>query len=213
VVRSYFANGFEENGTDDYFYTRDHLGTIREVVASDGTTVGSRLSYDPWGKLTETGSVLSDFTYTGHYYDRQSGLSLAWFRGYDPNLGRWLNQDPLGVQGGLNLYGYVGNDPINFVDPTGEVAGAAAAAAGASAAFAAAGLICLLSPDCRDGIMNFIKDACGPDAPPAPAPDCGEVRNYCVRERCADQLEVDKDRGGNWGFQRCIAVCMAAHGC
>lgn len=63
-VAHYFTNGREENGTD-YFYTRDHLGSVREVVASDGTTVGSRLSYDPWGKVTETGSALSDFTYTG----------------------------------------------------------------------------------------------------------------------------------------------------
>jgi YD repeat-containing protein len=64
VQRSYFNNGFEENGTTDYFYTRDHLASVREVVASDGTTVGSRLSYDPWGKVTETGALLSDFTYT-----------------------------------------------------------------------------------------------------------------------------------------------------
>jgi hypothetical protein len=41
VVRSYFGQGFEQ-GTDDYFYTRDHLGSVREVLGSDGTTVGSR---------------------------------------------------------------------------------------------------------------------------------------------------------------------------
>jgi RHS repeat-associated protein len=119
VVRSYFGQGFEENGTGDYFHTRDHLGNVREVVASDGTTVGSRLAYDPWGKVTETGSVLSDLTYTGHYYDRITGLSLARYRGYDPNLGRWLSKDPIGLKGGTNLYGYVGSDPINRVDPNG----------------------------------------------------------------------------------------------
>ncbi|HET9958821.1 MAG TPA: RHS repeat-associated core domain-containing protein [Polyangiaceae bacterium] len=120
VLRSYFMNGFEENASSDYFYTRDHLGSVREVVASDVTTVASRLSYDPWGKLTETGTVLSDFTYTGHYYDRSSGLALAWLRGYDPNLGRWLSQDPIGLRGGWNLYGYVENDPTRRADPTGE---------------------------------------------------------------------------------------------
>jgi RHS repeat-associated protein len=117
-VRSYFSQGFEQ-GSDDYFYTRDHLGSVREVVASDGATVGARLSYDPWGTVTETGSVLIDLTYTGHYYDRPTGLSLAWYRGYDPNLGRWLSKDPIGLQGGLNLYGYVSNDPIDAVDPSG----------------------------------------------------------------------------------------------
>ena len=47
VVRNYFEQGFED-GTTDYFYTRDHLGSVREVVGSDGTTVASRLWYDPW---------------------------------------------------------------------------------------------------------------------------------------------------------------------
>jgi RHS repeat-associated protein len=119
VVRSYFERGFEESGAADYFYTGDHLENVRDVVASDGTTVGSRLSYDPWGKVTETGSVLSDFTYTGHHYDRSTGLSLAWYRGYDPNLGRWLSKDPIGLQGGLNLYGYANSDPANKTDPLG----------------------------------------------------------------------------------------------
>jgi hypothetical protein len=55
VVRSYFGHGFEESGTTDCFYTRDHLGSVREVVGSDGTTIASRISYDPWGKVSETG--------------------------------------------------------------------------------------------------------------------------------------------------------------
>jgi RHS repeat-associated protein len=119
VQRSYFGNGFEENATSDYFYTSDHLGSVREVVASNGTTVGSRLSYDLWGNLTESGSVLSDYTYTGHYYDRPTELSLAEYRGYDPSLGRWLSKDPLGLKGGSNLYRYVNNNPINLTDPLG----------------------------------------------------------------------------------------------
>ncbi len=121
VVRSYFKEGFEETGTTDYFYTRDHLGSVREVVASDGRRTASRTSYDPWGKATESGSgALSDFGFTGHHFDRPTGLSLTWFRGYDANLGRWLSKDPIGLDGGPNLYGYVDNDPMNFVDSTGR---------------------------------------------------------------------------------------------
>lgn len=120
VVRSYFGQGFEESGPTKYFYTRDHLGSVREVVGADGATVASRLSYDPWGKVTETGSgALSDFTYTGHYADRATALNLTRFRGYDAALGRWLSRDPIGLAGGLNLYGYVNNDPINLIDPLG----------------------------------------------------------------------------------------------
>lgn len=119
VVRNYFEQGFEE-GTTDYFYSRDRLGSVREVVGSDGTTIASRLSYGPWGAVTESGSgAVSDFGFTGHYLDRPSGLNLTWFRAYDPNLGRWLSTDPIGLRGGLNLYGYVSNDPILRVDPLG----------------------------------------------------------------------------------------------
>ena len=121
VVRNYFEQGFEE-GTTDYFYTRDHLGSVREVVGSDGATIASRVSYDPWGKMTESGSgAVTDFGFTGHHVDRPTGESLAWYRGYDPNLGRWLSKDPIGLTGGNNLYSYVDNDPIEFVDPDGLV--------------------------------------------------------------------------------------------
>ena len=119
VVRNYFEQGFEE-GTNDYFYTRDHLGSVREVVATNGTTIASRLAYDPWGKSTETGSgAVSDFTYTGHHLDRPTGLSLTRFRAYDARVGRWTSMDPIGFGGGANFYGYVSNDPINRIDPLG----------------------------------------------------------------------------------------------
>jgi YD repeat-containing protein len=55
VLRSYFGNGFQESGPTNYFYTRDHLGSVRDVVESDGTRVASSLSYDPSGKVNESG--------------------------------------------------------------------------------------------------------------------------------------------------------------
>lgn len=95
VVRSYFREGFEAVSSE-HFYTRDHLGSVREVVANDGTTIAGRVIYDPWGQASETGSVLPDFGFTGHYLDRPTGLGLPQYRGYDPNLGRWVSEDPLG---------------------------------------------------------------------------------------------------------------------
>lgn len=93
------------------FYARDHLGSIREIVMSDGTTVGATLSYDPCGQVSETGALVSDETFTGHYYDRSTTLNLAWYRGYDGRTARWLSNDPLGILGGVNLYAYVRMNP------------------------------------------------------------------------------------------------------
>jgi len=68
------------------------------------------------------GSMLwPDLAYTGHYYHARSGLYLAPYRAYDPSIGRWLSRDPIEEEGGVNLYGYVENDPINLVDPDGLV--------------------------------------------------------------------------------------------
>ncbi|MFD2257697.1 RHS repeat-associated core domain-containing protein [Luteolibacter algae] len=120
VQRNYFSDGFTE-GANNYFYTKDHLGSIREVIASDGTTVEARYDYTPWGQVTRTSGtgVESDFLYTGHLHHAPSDLHLTLYRAYDPATGRWLSRDPIGEAGGLNLYGYVGNNPANYYDPHG----------------------------------------------------------------------------------------------
>jgi RHS repeat-associated protein len=77
----------------------------------------ARHEYDPYGRRTlVAGTDLADFGYTGHYVHQPSGLHLALYRAYDADLGRWLNRDPIGEAGGINLYGYVLNDPVNWLD-------------------------------------------------------------------------------------------------
>jgi len=101
------------------FYTRDHLGSIRELVDMS-QTVRARYDYDPFGRVTKvSGDRDSVFLYTGHFWHAQSGLYLTLYRAYDSNLGRWLSRDPIAEGGGLNLYAYVGNNPISFIDPLG----------------------------------------------------------------------------------------------
>ena len=133
IQRNYFSNGFSAHsqspelveGTPSavhhYYYTKDHLGSIREVVASDGTTVEAVYDYSPWGEVTKTGGtgVESDFLYTGHYFHEASDLHLTLYRAYNPELGMWLSRDPIAENGGINLYAYVLNDPINYWDPYG----------------------------------------------------------------------------------------------
>ena len=66
-----------------------------------------------------TGTIESDVGYTGHHHHAKSGLIFTWFRAYDAESGRWLSADPIEEEGGINLYGYVGGDPVNYDDEFG----------------------------------------------------------------------------------------------
>jgi RHS repeat-associated protein len=106
-------------GTTAYFYMRDHLGSIREMFTGGGTVV-ARYDYDPYGRSTTVlGTTPTDFNFTGLYRHSKSNLDLATYRAYDPDLGRWLNRDPIAEKGGINLYAYVSDNPINRRDPSG----------------------------------------------------------------------------------------------
>ncbi len=78
-------------------------------------------TYKSFGEIySETGSLVQPFTFTGREYDPESGLYFYRARYYDPRAGRFLTKDPIGFAGGdVNLYRYVGNNPITFVDPLG----------------------------------------------------------------------------------------------
>ena len=65
----------------------------------------------------------NNLRFPGQYYDAETGLHYNWNRFYDPETGRYLSPDPIGLEGGLNLYAYVGNDPVNFFDSTGLLFG------------------------------------------------------------------------------------------
>jgi RHS repeat-associated protein len=105
------------------FYHSDGSGNV--TALSDPTEgIAARYLYEPYGRvLGQWGSLASvnPYRFSSKETDA-SGLSYYGFRSYDPGLQRWLNPDPLGEAGGINLYGFVGNNPLSYVDPHGEFA-------------------------------------------------------------------------------------------
>lgn len=120
VIRRFYRQGMQE-GTTPFFYSNEHLGSVREMTDSTGT-VRARYDYDPFGRRTLiTGDKETPFGFTGHYSHSPTGLTLAMFRAYEPALGRWITEDPVGLRGGLNLYSYVDNNSVNYIDPAGRL--------------------------------------------------------------------------------------------
>ncbi len=122
VNKRFYTHGVElVTGPDagDYTYRADHLGSIREVVDDSGILT-ARFDYSAWGEVKlVSGSFDLDFRFTGHYIHQPSNLHLAPFRAYDSELTKWINRDPIEENGGVNLYGYVENDPVNRDDELG----------------------------------------------------------------------------------------------
>jgi RHS repeat-associated protein len=98
-----------------YFLT-DHLGTTTSLTDGSGTVVET-LNYDSFGN--NAGSARTRYTYTGRERDSDTGLLYYRARFYDPQLGRFISEDPIGLNGGINVYAYVGNNPAKLNDPTG----------------------------------------------------------------------------------------------
>jgi len=93
------------------------------VVKASDATVLQRMDYNEWGKvILDTNPGVQPFGFAGGMYDYDTKLVKFGARDYDGSIGRWLSKDPILFNGGdTNLYGYVLNDPVNFIDPTGNI--------------------------------------------------------------------------------------------
>lgn len=97
----------------------DHLGTPQQVVDSTGTVVW-KAAYPPFGKAQVlVATITNNIRFKGQYFDAETGLHYNFHRYYDPETGRYISADPIGLAGGINLFAYVLNDPVNFIDPWG----------------------------------------------------------------------------------------------
>lgn len=103
------------------FYCYDANGNVTELVGTNGTTVATYV-YDPYGNLVSASggeSTRNPFRFSTKYFDGETDLYYYGLRYFSPDLGRFPNRDPIAEQGGLLLYGFGLNNPINGVDPFG----------------------------------------------------------------------------------------------
>lgn len=118
VSTQYFSQGATVSGTPSY-YVQDQLGSVRQLITSAGN-VAAEYDYDSYGNRTVvSGTTVSDIGYAGYFYHGASGLNFTMYRAYDSSHARWLNRDPIGEDGGINLYAYTGGNPASFIDPYG----------------------------------------------------------------------------------------------
>jgi RHS repeat-associated protein len=123
VVRTYLNGPGIDNkirqtdANGNLYYTSDHLGSTAALTNDSGNVV-EQITYDAFGN--SSGSAYTRYTYTGREFDTDTGLYYYRARFYDPAVGRFISEDPIGFAGGnVNIYSYVGNNPILFSDPSG----------------------------------------------------------------------------------------------
>lgn len=208
--------------TVHHVYT-DQLSTPRVITDRQGTVVW-RWDSDPFGVGAPDEDVDGDQTelvynlrFPGQYFDAESGLHYNYFRDYDPTLGRYVQVDPLGLAGGLNVYLYANANPISFADPTGENPAAVArilkAIRDAWRALQAAIARCAKDPVCRCRAFYAAYKAlcaipCGgcnvpsvqccavTTAQASAAAGCVSLRSTYIAQKCDVHIPTTKDHPG-----------------
>jgi len=101
-----------------YYYHFDGLGSV-VALSNKNSEIVERYSYDVFGEPNTISGLGNPYLFTARRYDDETGLYYYRARYYSPALGRFLQTDPVGYIAGLNLYSYVGNNPIYWSDPYG----------------------------------------------------------------------------------------------
>ncbi|WP_114942159.1 RHS repeat-associated core domain-containing protein [Pseudomonas putida] len=113
----------EGEGQKLYYFHTDQIGTPWELTDSEGEIVW-QATYRSWGAVEQlaVNELEQSLRFQGQYFDSESNLNYNTFRYYDPEIGRFITQDPIGLEGGSNLYQYA-PEPNGWVDPLGLTCG------------------------------------------------------------------------------------------
>lgn len=102
-----------------YYYTMERPGHVSALISLSGA-ISDRFKYAPFGRMESSVAKTSQsLKFMGREFDAPTGLYYVRARWYDPSLARFISSDPIGLEGGINTYAYVGNDPMNALDPSG----------------------------------------------------------------------------------------------
>jgi RHS repeat-associated protein len=207
------------------YYDADGLGSITPLGNTAGA-LANIYTYDSFGRLTaSTGALVNPFQYTARDYDSETVLRYYRARYYDQNVGRFISEDPIGLQGGIDFYAYAENNPVNRSDPFGMQAAPAPIPGPAPIPWGGfAGLayldILLAQHDWREfqqlcTAYGWSWCSSSPNPKPnAQCKDCNKVREKCM-DQCWEYVQrlrvLPQDRPGL--PRRCIRKCMNDQGC
>jgi RHS repeat-associated protein len=103
----------------NYYYGTDYTGSIVGLI-DNNNTLADKYGYSPFGVLTDSvSSVQNTLRYAAREFDGEASLYYDRARYYDPSIGRFISEDPIGLNGGINQYVYVNDNPTNGNDPFG----------------------------------------------------------------------------------------------
>ncbi|KAF0143501.1 MAG: YD repeat protein [Nitrospirae bacterium] len=103
-------------GNSVYYYHNDHLGTPQTMTDSSGNIIWGG-EFLPFGEpFSIVGTITNNLRFPGQYYDAEIGLNYNYFRDYNPVIGRYVEADPIGLRGGVNIYRFSNNSPSNYID-------------------------------------------------------------------------------------------------
>jgi RHS repeat-associated protein len=108
-----------QRGGATYYYMQDAQGNVTGLLNATGGVV-QQYHYAPYGEAQGGyGNIVNPYQYKGREWDAEARLYFMRARYYDPQLGRFISEDPIGLAGGINPMAFVSGDPVNFSDPTG----------------------------------------------------------------------------------------------